>query len=432
MNVQAKKLNGANSQITATINAEMLNKNMEKIAKRLSREAKVDGFRKGKVPLAVIKKQYGERMSQDAESEALRDVLDAGIAVLKLAEHELMGEPQVVKFDKNGEVIDVSIKIYHRPAIELGDYHAIIPEVKKPKVTKKAVADRLKDLAQAQAPFIDVTDRAVEDGDNVIIDFEGFVDGKPFAGGKAEQFNLKIGSGQFIPGFEEQLMSMNTGEEKEITVTFPTEYQAKELAGKETTFKIKLHTIQTKEKVRIDQKLAEAMLPGVENASVELLNEKIEEQIQSEEFSSVYNDQIKPELIEKLVAHYTFDIPDFIVDQEMDSRLNRDAQKMSEEEINELKSNPAKVEEIRETYREDATKSVKATFIIDALALAEKVSVDAKEVEQVIYYEALQAGQDPQGTLDQYKKAGYLPAIQMAMIEDRVLSKLLDTKLKDN
>ena len=432
MNVKTKKINGANSEITAVIDSATIDQSMEKIAQRLSRDAKVDGFRKGKVPLAVIKKQYGEKLSQDAESEAVHGVLDAGIADLGLTQADIIGEPQVTKFDKEGENINVSITVSNRPKFDLGDYKKVVPTVAKPKVTKKAVTERLKELASAQAAFIDVTDRNLENDDTAIIDFDGYMNGEPFPGGKAEQFSLKIGSGQFIPGFEEQLIGMALGEDKEITVSFPDDYQAKELAGKESMFKVKLHTIQVKEKVRVDQKLAEKMLPGEEGASVEMLNEKVEEQLQSEEFSKTYNDKLKPELIETFVKHYKFDIPEFIVEQEMDNRLNREAQSMNEEQINELKENAEKVQEMRETYRDEATKSVKATFIIDSLAMAENVKVDEQEVQQTIYYEAMQSGQDPQAMLDQYKKAGYLPAIQMSMVEDRVLSQLLDEKMKDN
>ncbi len=431
MTIETKKINGANSEIIAKIDAATIDKNVEKIAKQLSKTAKVDGFRAGKVPMAIIKKQYGERLVQDAESEALREVVDAGIKELGLTQADLIGEPQVTKFDKDGDQIDVAINVSNRPQFDLGDYNKVVPEVKKPKITKKAVTDRLKELAEAQAEFVDVEDRGVEDGDNAVIDFEGFIDGEAFPGGKAENFNLKIGSGQFIPGFEEQLVGMNAGEEKEIKVTFPEEYQAKELAGKESTFKIKLHKIQVKAKVRIDKKLAEKMLPGEENADVDMLNAKVEEQLQSEELSKSYNDELKPQLIEAFIKHYDFDIPEFIVEQEMDNHLNRKAQSMSEEEINEIKDDAEKVKALREEFRDEATKSVKATFIIDALAMAENVRVDEQEVQQTIFYEAMQMGQDPQAMLDQYKKAGYLPAIQMAMVEDRVLSKLLDAKMKE-
>ncbi|MDH5464738.1 MAG: trigger factor [Thiovulaceae bacterium] len=430
MKVNVNKIDDSNVVVTTTLDSATIDKNIEKVAKQLTKTANVSGFRKGKVPAHVIKQQYGEKLTQDAESEALREVFDEATKELKVEQSDLIGEPQVTKFEKTDKGIEVEIKLYVRPKIDLGDYKKIIPDVKKPKITKKAVSDRLKELAEAQAAFVDVTDRTVEDNDTTVIDFEGFIDGAVFPGGKAEEFSLKIGSAQFIPGFEEQLIGMAIGEEKEIKVTFPADYQAADLAGKEAMFKVKLHKIQIKEKVRIDKKLAEKMLPGEKDVDVEMLNTKVEEQLQSEELSKTYNEKLKPDLIDALVKHYKFTIPEFIVEQEMDNALNKKAQTMSEDEINALKDDQDKVMAMREEFREDATKSVKATFIIDSLALAENIRVDEQEVQQTIYYEAMQTGQDPQATLDQYTKAGYLPAIQMSMVEDRVLSKLLDEKMK--
>lgn len=432
MNVQTKKVNGANSEITATIDTDTINKSVEKIAKQLSRTANISGFRKGKVPVAIIKKTYGEKLLQDAENEVLRDVVDEGIKSLGISNENLIGEPAVTKYDKNDDTIEVAITLYNRPEVDLGDYTKIVPEVKKPKITKKAVTDRIKELAQSQAALKAIEeDRGIENGDTALIDFDGYLGGEPFPGGKAEQFALEIGSGQFIPGFEEQLIGMRAGEEKDIKVTFPEDYQSEELAGKEALFKIKLHEIQEKEKVRIDKKLAEKMLPGEENADVDMLNEKVQEQLEQEALSKLYNDELKPALIEKFVTTVAFDLPSFIVDQEIDNAVNREAQAMKEEELNELKENPEKIKELREKHRPDAEKSVKATFIIDTLAAKESVSVSDQEVKQTIFYEAMQMGQDPQSTLDQYEKAGYLPAVQMAMVEDRVLSKLLDAAIKE-
>ena len=431
MSVTAKKINGANAVITATIDSATIDQSISKIAKEYSKTANVDGFRKGKVPVAKIKAIYGDKLTQDAESEALRAVLDAGVAELKIDASTLIGEPNVTKFDKKDDIIEVEIKVAMRPEINLGDYAKFVPDVKKPKITKKAVTERVKELAQAQAQFQDAAaDAVLEDTNNAVINFEGSIDGEIFPGGTAEDFSLTIGSGQFIPGFEEQLVGMKRDEEKTIEVPFPADYQAKELAGKVSSFKVKLTNIQTKEKVRVDQKLAEKMLPGEENVTVDILNEKIEEQLASEELTKLYNDDLKPQLMEALVKEFTFDLPEFIVEQEMDNALNKKAQGMTEDEINEIKDNADKVQELRETFRDDAVRSVKATFIVDQLAIAENVKVEEQEVQQTIYYEAMQMGQDPQATLEQYQKNGYLPAIQMAMVEDRVLAKLLNAKME--
>ena len=432
MDVKTNKINGANAEVSAAITRADIDSRIEKIAKELTKTATIAGFRKGKVPVSAIKKQYGERLVQDAEAEALRELLNKGLDEMGIANDALIGEPQIAKFDKKEDIIDVLVKIAMRPEIDLNDYSNLIPEFEKPAVSDEEITKRIEELAQAQAAFVNVEeDRALVEGDTALIDFEGFVDGEAFEGGKAEGFSLTLGSGQFIPGFEDQVIGMSKGEEKTIDVTFPENYGGEKLAGKPAQFKVKVNAIQEKEAVSIDDELAKKMLPGDEEANVDTLKAKVKEQLESEALSKLYNDELKPKLLETLVDALNFDLPEFIVEQEMDMALNKKAREMSEEEISEIKENAEKVKELRETFRDDACNSVKATFIIDALAKAESISVEEREVMQTIYFEAMQMGQDPAQAYEHYQKSGYLPAIQMAMVEDKVLSQLLNSKIKD-
>ena len=379
-----------------------------------------------------MKKQYGEKLSQDAESQSLRDAMAQGLKDLGVANEALMGEPQITKFEKGADSIEVAIKIAMRPEIELGEYAAMVEDFEKPAVSDEEITERIKNLADSNAALVDVAeDRALVLGDTANINFEGFLDGVAFDGGKGENFSLSLGSGQFIPGFEEQLVGLKKDEEKTIKVTFPENYGSDKLAGKETEFAIKINSIQEKAEVALDDELAKKMLPGEEDATFDKLKEQVKLQIESEKLTQLYNDELKPKLLENMVAKLAFAIPEFVVEQEMDMALNKKAQTMSEEEIAELRENADKVTEVRETFRDDATNSVKATFIIDALARAEKISVNEQEVMQTIYFEAMQMGQDPQQAYNHYQTSGYLPAIQMAMVEDKVLSKLLNSKIKD-
>ncbi len=431
MQITTNKINSANAKINAAITRTTIDANVEKIANQLSKEAKIAGFRKGKVPLSAVKKQYGERLIQDAEAKALRDLLDAGLAEMGISNDSLIGEPNITKFEKNDNGIDVEVTIATRPAIDLGDYAALVPETAKPTVDDVAIIVRIEELASAQAPLVNVDeDRALVAGDSALLDFEGFVDGEPFEGGKAENFALRLGSGQFIPGFEDQVIGMKKGDEKTIDVTFPENYGGVKLAGKPAQFKVKINGIQVKETVELNNELAKKMLAGDENATLDLLKEKVKEQLESEAMSTLYNEELKPTLMETFVGAFTIDLPDFIVEQEMDMALNKKAREMSEEEITALREDAAKVQEIRETFRDDAQRAVKATFIVDALARAENISVNEQELMQTIYFEAMQMGQDPAAVYKNYQESGYLPAIQMAMIEDRVLSKLLNDKIK--
>lgn len=432
MEIKSNKINGANAEIQATISMDEVNANLEKIAKELSKTANVQGFRKGKVPVAVVKKQYGEKLTQDAEAEALRGVLNKGLEELKIANESLIGEPNISQFDKSDDKIEVTVKVAMRPEIEMGDYASLVKEFKKPKVSDKDIDKRITDIAEQQAPLVDIKrNRKMKAGDTAVIDFEGSVDGKVFDGGKAENFSLLLGSGQFIPGFEDQVIGMKRDDEAVIKVTFPADYGSAELAGKDAEFKVKVNQIQVKDDIEINDELAKKLLPGEEDASLEKLKELVKTQIENEELSKLYNEDLKPALLETYVKGFNFDLPEFVVEQEIDMALNKKAQSMSEDEIKELRENADKLDELRETFRDDAQRSVKATFIIDALAIAENIKIEEQEVMQTIYYEAMQMGQDPQQAYEHYKNAGYLPAIQMSMVEDKVLRTLLDAKIKE-
>ena len=429
MNVTTNKIDGANATVSAQISNQDIAANVEKIAKQLAKTTNIPGFRKGKVPVSAVKKQYGEKLVQDAESEALRDVLTAGLKDIGVENDAMIGEPQITKFDKGDENIDVEVTVAIRPEIALGDYAKLVPAFKTPKISAAAVKERVDELAMQQAELVAVEeDRALESGDTVLMDFEGSIDGELFEGGAATGFSLALGSGQFIPGFEDQVIGMKKGEEKVVKVTFPENYGGESLAGKDAEFKVTAHEIQAKKKPRQDAKLAAKLLPGEEDATMDKVKEQVQTQLENEAKSKLFNDDLKPKMLEALVEKIDVALPKFVVEQEMDMALNKKAQSMSEDEIKELQENAEKVTELREEGREDAERSVKATFIIDALAKAEGIVVEEQEVMQTIYMEAMQMGQDPAAVYKQYQESGYLPAVQMAMVEDKVLSKLLSGK----
>ncbi len=426
MKVTVKKLDEANVLVSGTIEKGVVEANIERLAVQAGKEMKVDGFRKGKVPAHVVKKLHGDKLIQDAEADALRELMDAGTKEAGLNTANVLGQPIFKKYDRTDNGIEVEIEISTRPEFEVEGYMDVLPAFDKPTASDEEVDAKLAQIAAQQAPFEKIKrKRMVKDGDMTLIDFEGFVDGVAFDGGKAEKFNLKIGSGQFIPGFEEQIIGMKYEEEKTVTVTFPAEYQSADLAGKEAQFKVTLHEIQEQVTPQIDDELAKKLLQGDENATVDTLKEKVKEQIVSEALSKIYNEDLKPKLIEALVAKFDFALPNNIVEQEIDAKINAKAQGMSEEELNDFKENPEKVDALREEVREDAAASVKATFIVDALAKKEEVKVEDQEVSQAIYYEAMMSGQDPQQVIKYYQENNLLPAVKMGMIEDKLFGKML-------
>ena len=425
MKVTVNKVDDANVIVSGTIENSVVDALINTMAIQAGKEMKVDGFRKGKVPPHVVKKLHGDKLAQDAEGEALKDLIDAGVKEAGINATDILGQPTFKKYDKKDDGIEVEVEVSTRPIFDLEGYMDVVPTFDKPKADAKEVEEKLNEIASGQAPFEKIKrKRMVKDGDMTLIDFEGFVDGVAFDGGQAEKFNLKIGSGSFIPGFEEQIIGMKYDEEKMVTVTFPEDYQSAELAGKDAEFKVKLHEIQEKAPVEINDELAQKLLSD-EKATVSTLTKKIEEQVTSAAVSKLYNEDLKPKLIESLVAKFDIALPNNIIDQEIDAKINAKAQEMTEEELNSFKDNPEKVDALRDEVKPDAIASVKATFIVDALAKKEEISVDDQEVSQAIYYEAMMSGQDPQEVIKYYQDNNLLPAVKMGMIEDKLFGKML-------
>jgi len=430
MEFNATKTNEANAVVSATIQADAIEASLNTLAKQAAKTMDVQGFRKGKVPVAVVKSRYAEKLTQDAEGEAIRDVMAGALAELKIENSDIIGEPAITKFDKqeNGN-IEIEIQISCKPNVDLGDYKSLLPEIEAKEVTDAEVDERINTMAAQGTPLAKIKrKRMVKAGDHAMIDFEGFKDGVAFDGGKAEKHVLEIGSNSFIPGFEDQVIGMKYEEEKEITVTFPAEYQSADLAGAEVVFKVKLHEIQEKAAPEINDEFAKKVLTNEENPTVEMLKEKISEQIKSEKMGTYYSEELKPAYLQALVEKIDFVVPTSVLEQEINQALNNKVREMSEDDLNALKEDQAKIEEMRTEATPDATNSVKATFIVDALAKAESVEVTDQEVTQTLYYEAMMQGQDGQALIKQYEEAGYLPAIKMSMIEQKVINKLLDEK----
>jgi len=432
MECKTTYIDTANISITAHISKDDIKTNLEKIAKNLAKTTDLPGFRKGKVPVPAIKKHFGTRLKEDAEAEALRDVLDLGLKSENVENSRIITEPTFSKFDKTENGIDVIVEVSLRPIVEINDYSSLVPDVEIAEPTKDEVLARISEMLSAQAPFVEV-EKAIENGDTTVFNFEGFVDGVAFDGGTAEDYSLKIGSGSFIPGFEEQLIGLKVGDTKDVVVTFPEEYQSEALKGKEATFKCKINKVEQKETVELNEESAKSILTGDlkdgENV-IDVLTAEVTETLKSETLSAKYNDEIKPVLRTALAKHFNFDLPNSVIEKEVEQLLNQEAKKMTSEQIKEIQEDETKLDELKAKYLDGAKESVRITFIIDALGEKLQISVSDEEVKQVIYYEGMMSGQDPDQLIKNYEKAGYLPLIKMSILEDKVLGKILDDKFK--
>ncbi len=427
--LETKKIDSANSIIKAEIKNQDLEAKKEKIAKQIAKKAKIQGFRPGKVPVKVVKKMYADDIEQDAISEAVREVLDNGVKELGI--NEMIAEPEVTKFDKKEDKIEVEIKVFTRPEINIGDeYKECVPEVEVPAVTDEEVEEELQSIAKAQATTKVSNKETLENGDVAVIDFTGYIDGEKMENGSAEAYPLEIGSNSFIPGFEEQLVGMKVGETKRIKVTFPENYGAKEIAGKEAEFDVTLQEIQEKIPAEINDDLAKKYL-SKEEATLDELKEMIKDTIKNRKQAEIFAPK-KEEILECLVNKYEIDLPESVVEKEVEIMINNEAGKMSPAELKELQEKPEKVEELREKLLPEAKERVKLTFIIDAVAKKEGVEVSDEELTQILYYEALMQGQNPQDVIKYYQENNLLPVIKMNLIEEKLLNKLLEDKVKGN
>ncbi|WP_394966270.1 trigger factor [uncultured Helicobacter sp.] len=431
MNLQTKRLDSANAVVSGVISQDVLEQKTQDVIKKIAKSVKIDGFRKGKVPAHLIQSRYKDQIDKDSKQEAVQDLLQAGLKDLGIEPQAMLGNPLISKFESKDNTIDVEIKISTTPEFSLDKVEGYVPEVKLKSVSAKEIDERLAEIAKSRAPLSEVTqDRALQKDDTAVIDFEGFVDGKAFDGGKAQNFNLTIGSNQFIPGFEDALVGMKKGEKRDIEVTFPKDYQAAHLAGKPATFAITLHKIMQKDAVAIDEAFAKSMLG--QDATLESLKDAIKEQLEMEHKTDLYNKELKETLLQALLKEITFDLPELIVEQEMDILFRNALNTMSKEEFEALKNDEQKARQKRDSFKEDAKKSVQITFIMDALARKHNIVIQDNEALQTIYYEAMMMGQDPRAAIEYYQKNNLLPAIKMAMVEDRVLTFLLDSKLESN
>jgi len=431
MKVSTKKTDSANGKIEVVISNKYLEDKSAQVAKNYAKEAKFDGFRKGKVPTNVVMKRYGEQIANDARQAAVNESMLKGLEELGIKQSDLIGQPQIVKFEPSPDGLTAEIDFSVRPQIVIDKVDKLIPDFKEEKVTDKEVTERIEAMAKTSAPLEKLPrKRAAKKGDFLTIDFEGFLNGEKFEGGSASDMMVELGAGRFLPDFESNLEGMKIDEEKEFDVAFPAEYGNKTLAGNTAQFKAKLKDIQIKGDVELNDELAKKFFPEDAEATIEKLKESVKEQIKSEKMSKVYNETLKPALIEKLIDSVVFDLPNVIVEQEVELLFRNRLQTMAKEELEGLREAADKVKAIREELKPEAQKSVKITFIVDELAKIEGIGVTDEETAQAIFYEAMQMGAEPKKMFEYYRDNGLYPAVKMAMLEDKLLSHLLNKKQK--
>lgn len=433
MQVKAKFEDKVNAVASVNIPRQKIDDEIKALAQKASKSIKMDGFRPGKVPASAVIKRYEKELSKDAEQNLLKNAVDEALKELKKDGKELVAEPYFEKFERKDGGIETQLVLSFKPQVDLKGYEALIPKFSAPKAEKKELDEKKKELLKSLATTESIkSKRALKKGDFAKFDFEGFVDGVAFEGGKAENFTLEIGSGRFIPGFEDAMVGMKEGENKDIKVTFPKDYGAANLAGKEAVFKIKLHEIKELKIPELSAEILKQILPNEKAPSEKLLDEKISEQIENEKLFKLINEDLKEKFGEALLKKFDFDLPRGVVEQEIDVQFRNAWSGFSQKELDEIRGDSDKYRKKRESFRNEAQKSVKFTFVVDELARLRGVSVSDNEVVQAVYFEAYRYNQDPKALLESYQQQGILPAIKMSLIESKLFNDIFAPKKDEN
>ncbi len=407
MNVKVENTENKNEvKLTFNIEAEKFEEAMKKVYAKTAKYFNIPGFRKGKAPMQLVERQYGSAIFyEDAFNELVPEIYEEAIKDNKV---EAVSRPNIdiVQMEKGKELIFTAV-VETKPEVELGKYKGI--EIKKIEYTTsdKDIEHELGHMAERNARLVTVEDRPVEKGDITTIDFEGSVDGVKFEGGKAENHELEIGSNTFIPGFEDQIIGMKIGEEKDIKVKFPDEYFSKDLAGKDAVFAVKLHEIKKKELPKMDDEFAKDVS---EFDTLDELKNSIKEKIDTENANKAKY-ETEEEAIKVVCDSTKLDIPNGMIDLEVDNMIKDMENRLAYQglNLNQYLQIMGKTEEdVRKEFRDQAEKSVKSRLVLEAIVKAEKLEATPDEVTEKIKEMAKQYNRKEEELLENVQLKDYI------------------------
>lgn len=393
-----EKVSGNQVKIAFEIAAEEFAAAVQKAYLKVRGRVNVPGFRKGKAPRKIIESMYGEAIFYDDAFDILFP--DAYEAAVKENNIQVVDRPEVDSVDQIGVGQDLkfTVKVFVKPDVELGNYKGLKAVKYTHKVTEEEIDARIQQDVEKATTMADVEDRAVENGDIVNLDYAGSVDGVAFEGGTAQGQTLEIGSGRFIPGFEEQMIGMQLGEEKDLTVKFPEQYHAENLAGKDAVFHVKVNGIQVKVKPELDDEFAadvsdKETFADYKAAIVAELEEKAQKNAAI---------QLENTLVQQAVDAADCDIPEAMIESETDIMIREMQMRMMYQGLrfeDYLKFTGQTEEQVREMYKGEAKNRVKMQLVLEAMIKAEEIVPTEEEVEKAFAEEAERAGR----TVEEFK-----------------------------
>ncbi len=415
----AKKENKNVHEVTVKIEGESWEKALDKVFKEKQKTLKVDGFRKGKVPRSVFEKKFGkESLYFDAANSVLQDAYVKAMEDSKLIP---VVQPAVDIKDITDKGVEFIFKIVTKPEVKVKKYKGLGVKPEKVKVTKEEIDHELGHLLERYTELV-TKEGKVENGDVAIIDFEGFKDGVAFDGGKGENYSLEIGSNTFIPGFEEQIIGMKTGDEKDLDITFPEDYGAKDLAGAPVVFKVKVNEIKEKKERELDEDFFEDLgMDGID--SEDKLREEIKKSIEAQKEMDAENKYIDS-LLETVSKNVDVDIPEEMVEEEIDRLMTRFEEQMKMQGISldvyyQFTNSDEKA--LRDQMEKEAYNNVLYRLMLEEVMKLEKIEVDMKEAEK----EAEELAKKYQMEKEEFlKQFGGLELVQYDLEMRKVIEKL--------
>ena len=381
MSAKWEKKEGNEGVLTVEVDEKKFDSALDQAFKKVSKDVQVPGFRKGKVPRPIFEQRFGvESLYQDAVDIILPEAYSEAIDEVEITP---VDQPEVdIEQIEKGKPFIFTATVTVKPEVKLGEYKGLEVEDKEASVTDEDVNDELKTLQEKQAELVVKEEGQVEEGDTVVIDFECYLDGEKFEGGSAENHSLEVGSQTFIPGFEEQLVGKTAGEDTEVQVTFPEDYQAEDLAGKEATFKVKIHDIKSKEVPELDDEFAKDVDDDVE--TLDELKEKTKQRLIDEEENEIEN-QKRETLINQASENSEIDIPEAMVDNELDRMVQEFEQRlqmqgMTMEMYTQFSGQTQ--DDLKEQMKEDAQKRVQTSLTLEAIAETEELEATEEDVDK--------------------------------------------------
>lgn len=388
MSVKVENLDNNMAKLTVEVEADRLNEAIKKAYNRQKNSISIPGFRKGKVPQQMVEKMYGAEIFFDEAANIL--IQEEYPKAYDECDLDIVSQPEVevVQIEK-GKPFIFTAEVAVKPEVTLGKYKGVTVTRMDASVSDEEVEKEIESQLSRNARTIDVTDRAAQKGDTVVLDFDGSVDGVPFEGGKAEGYTLELGSNSFIPGFEDQLCGKNLEEDIDVNVTFPEDYHAEELAGKPALFKCKLHKISAKELPELDADFAEDQ--GFD--SVDDYKADVKKNLEERKAASIKRTQ-EDEALGKIVADSKMDVPEKMIDTQVNQMLNEYAQNLAQSGLSfeqYMQFTGMTLDQLKAQMRPDATDRIKASLVLEAIAKAEGFEgtdedVDAKLDEMAAQY----------------------------------------------